>query len=139
MKFFRRLGLYKSSNVSFDPSRFEAKSYNWWIFVRRVYGKLVFNDFRYSVSTANHQNKVRRLLTELGVNIDIVIECPQGLQHLKSSIEFYKGKIEGLQEQICKPRSRKSANEQRRRTITLSEQKIKDVMALVKGERRKAA
>lgn len=41
--------------------------------MKRIKGKVVFNDYRYSVSTARHQRKVRTLLRELGIKIDIEV------------------------------------------------------------------
>ncbi len=73
MKYYKKLKLYKASNVIFDPINFTATSYNWWYFVRKIQGKVVFNNYRYSVSTAKHQYKMWRLLHELGIKVDLVI------------------------------------------------------------------
>ena len=86
MKYFKRLGLYKASNVTFDPSTCTALSYDWWVFVKRIEGKVVFNGYRYSVSTAKHQRKVRTLLRELGIRIDLEVsfKVAQAVQDLEN-------------------------------------------------------
>lgn len=73
MKYYKRAGIYRASNVSFNPETCEAHSYGWWCFVRKVGGKVVFNRYRYSVSTSKHQNKVRTLLAQLGIRIDLEV------------------------------------------------------------------
>lgn len=80
MKFYKRLGIYKASNVEFNPDTLSAYSYNWWRFVAKVDGKVVFNNYRYSASTSKHQSKVRALLNELGIKIDYYMPIPKGIQ-----------------------------------------------------------
>lgn len=80
MKFFSRLGIYKASNVTFNPNTVQAYSYDWWKFVAVINGFVVFNNYRYSVSTGKHQSKVRRLMDELGLKIDVYVNIPEGLQ-----------------------------------------------------------
>lgn len=58
MKYFKRLGLYKASNVTYNPTTKEAYSYGWWQFSRKIGDKIFFNDTSYSPSTCKHQNKV---------------------------------------------------------------------------------
>lgn len=79
MKYFKRAGIYKASNVTFDPSTITAYSYNWWKFVGLVEGKVIFNNYSYSVSTSKHQSKVRQLLATLGVKIDLELPLPKGV------------------------------------------------------------
>lgn len=73
MKYFKRAGIYKASNVSFDPKLIEARSYDWWVFVKVIKGKVVFNSFRYSNTTSRHQSKVRSLMRELGIKVDLEV------------------------------------------------------------------
>lgn len=80
MKYMKRSGVYKASNVTFDPKTVSAISYNWWKFVAVIDGKVIFNNYRYSVSTSRHQRKIRRLLNELRIKIDIEMPVPKGLQ-----------------------------------------------------------
>lgn len=80
MKFYSRSNCYKGSNVVFNVTSREAVSYNWWTFVKVIEGDVVFNDYRYSPTTAKHQSKVRRLMQKLGIGIDLVVQVPSGLQ-----------------------------------------------------------
>jgi hypothetical protein len=81
MKLMKRTSIYQCSNYNctFNPKTIEAFSYKWWKFVGIVDGKLVFNNYYYSPSTSKHQAKVRSLLNELGIKIDISMPIPGGL------------------------------------------------------------
>ena len=81
MKFMKRANIYQASNynVTFDPDKTEGRSYKWWVFVTKVEGKMIFNNYRYSVSTSKHQSKVRSLLNQLNIKIDIEMPLPNGL------------------------------------------------------------
>jgi hypothetical protein len=81
MKLMKRSNIYQASNynVTFDHTKIEAFSYRWWKFVGVVEGKVIFNNFRYSNSTSKHQSKVRSLLKELNIKIDIEMPIPRGL------------------------------------------------------------
>lgn len=48
-------GVYEAANVFFNRDTTEAYSYNWWLFVARINGKVVFNDYSYSPTTRKHQ------------------------------------------------------------------------------------
>ncbi len=73
MKYFKRLKIYKASSVAFDAENVEASSYGWWKFVSKINGFVVFNNYNYSPSTCKHQSKVRRLMADLGIKIDVVV------------------------------------------------------------------
>lgn len=79
MKLYQRSGFFKASNVIFRPQTCEAFSYGWWRFVAKIEGKVVFNNYRYSNTTARHQWKVRRLLDQLGITIDIEAPFSEGI------------------------------------------------------------
>lgn len=117
MKFFTKLGLYKASNVTFNPKTLEANSYGWWSFVRVINGQVVFNDYRYSSSTQRHQRKVRNLMEALGIKIDIFVESPEGLQNIQSAINYYDSKIKILLDEIDQPNSRNFKNVERLKEI----------------------
>lgn len=93
MKYFKRLGVYKASNVKFDPNKIEAYSYGWWRFVAVVEGKVVFNTYRYSNSTSKHQYKVARLMDELGIKIDISMPLRRGILK-KGEMSYRNGSYE---------------------------------------------
>jgi hypothetical protein len=79
MKYYKRLKLYKSSNLVFDPEKIEAYSYGHWKFVTKIKNKVIFNWFRYSASTHKHQCKVSHLLRELKIKIDLYVYDYSGL------------------------------------------------------------
>jgi hypothetical protein len=79
MKFMKRTGIYKATNVTFNPKTLDAHSYRWWRFVAVVEGKVIFNNYRYSVTTSKHQSKVRQLMLELGIKIDAFLPVPRGI------------------------------------------------------------
>lgn len=79
MKYYKRLKIYKAPNVTFNPETLEAFSYEWWKFVAKIEGKIVFNNYSYSQSTSKHQIKVRRLLDQLGIKIDISMPLPNSI------------------------------------------------------------
>ncbi len=80
MKLMKRTNTYKAVNVTFDPNKIEAYSYGWWKFVAVIEGKVVFNNYFYSQSTSKHQRKVKSLMADLGIKIDIEMPIPEGLQ-----------------------------------------------------------
>lgn len=81
MKHMKRANIYQCSNYNctFDPNNIVARSYRWWVFVAKIEGKVVFNNYRYSNSTSKHQSKVRFLLNQLGIKIDLELPLPNGL------------------------------------------------------------
>lgn len=120
MKHFKRTNLYKASNVTFNPETIEAFSYDWWCFVKKINGKVIFNSYKYSPTTGNHQYKVRSLLKELNIKIDFEIECPSGFQSNDFDISIdkhYSAEIEELKEKIAKPRSQSRKNKERQAEI----------------------
>lgn len=113
LKAYTKLNIFKNKSVSFDPNKIEALSYHWWVFVAKIKGKLVFNEYPYTASTSKHQYQVKRLLNQLNIKIDLTIESPEGLQNLESSIKYYDFKKTQLLELINKPKSRFKTNEER--------------------------
>lgn len=136
MKYMKRAKIYKASNVTFDPETCQAYSYDWWRFVDRINGKVVFNDFSYSLTTCRHQSKVRGLLRQLGIEINLYVECPKGLQErgaLEGAIRRYNNQIESLRAAIAKPRSREKTNFDRLHSISSLQRKIVSIEQLLKG------
>ena len=134
MKYYKRLKLYKASNVSFNPEKCLALSYDWWQFVKRIGGKIVVNSYRYSPTTGNHQNKVSRLMRQLGIEPDAIIECPAGLQDLSSAKGYYEYCIKGLQEAMAKQRSHVAKNIERKCSIKNYEIMLATINALIDEE-----
>lgn len=79
MKYYKKYNVYSASNVVFDCNTMQAYSYRWWRFVDVINGKVVFNAFHYSTSTCRHQHKVRRLLDQLNIKVDCVVETAKSL------------------------------------------------------------
>jgi hypothetical protein len=115
--YFKKLGVFKASNVEFNPSTLEATSYDWWYFVKRIGNRVVFNSYTYSNTTSRHQSRVRSLLDQLGIKIDFEIHAPKGLQSVKSAVDHYSYLINELKEEIANPRSRKAKNIERQKRI----------------------
>lgn len=116
MKYSTRAQIYKASNVNFNPNNFQAHSYDWWRFVDMIDGKIVFNSYNYSPTTIKHQYKVRRLLSELGIKIDLEIDAPTGLQdgEIVANVRaHYKRRCDELNALINKPRTHKAKNQER--------------------------
>lgn len=79
MKRLKSKNLWKAANVEFNADTIEARSYAWWIFVKKINGLVVFNSYKYSVTTAKHQRKLRDLLNDLGIKIDLEVQTPVSL------------------------------------------------------------
>lgn len=99
MKHYKRLGLYKASNVTFDPVAMEAISYGWWKFVRVISGRVVFNNYRYSVTTAAHQRKVLSVMRGLGIEPDLTIRTVHCLSKFSSTNGLLQAHLETLNEE----------------------------------------
>lgn len=135
MYFYPRLNLWKSpgGNLKFDPKDMHATSYDWWSMLKRINGKLVFNSYRYSVSTAKHQSAVRGWLSANKIAVDLYIESPKGLQRLDSAIDCHMGYISRFESEIARPRSNKRKNEERCAAIKIHKAKIASIKKLMKG------
>ena len=131
MKYYSRLKLYKASNVTFDPIQCRVYSYDWWRFVDRIRGKVIFNSYTYSNSTVKHQFKLRRLLESLNINVDIMLKAPRGLQDLDSAVRYYESEIEALESAINAPGSRSKTNVKRRDQIEFYKSQIMIIKDLI--------
>lgn len=129
MKYYKTLNCYKNSSGKnyYNVLSQTATSYGWWIYAKRIGGLMVFNDYFYSSMTCQHQWKLRRLFRDLGIEIDLFIEAPAGLQDLGSATELYNSRIKALETLIAKPKSRKATNARRRQEIAELKLKIAEV------------
>lgn len=142
MKYYTRLKEYKASNVSLTVEpKLEAYSYAWWLFVVRYKGLVIFNNTNYSSSTCKHQSKVRDVLDNLNIKIDIELNNtfksfgefkehrPSDGDYVKAAIEDEIEKIElinkNLADLIKKPRTQKRTNEKRAQQIKKNKNQIK--------------
>lgn len=136
MRYLKTQNRYKSKNCTFDVDTCKAVSYGWWVFVDKIDGMVVFNSYRYSVTTAGHQRKVRQLLEELGIRIDLEIECPAGLQDISSAAQLYADRSGELLQQLQKKGTRANKNKQRRSDINRCQDMIKQINRLMAGKMR---
>jgi len=127
LKFYSRLNMFKGNNVSFNPKTKTAKSYNWWEFVKVIGGKLVFNHYHYSQSTSKHQSKVRNLLDQLNIPVDIYVEAPKGLQNLDDSIKYMGRRIATLELEQSKGKKKSWAYENRSNQIKAFRESISEL------------
>lgn len=74
-----------NGNCTFDPVLVQAHSYDHWRFVDVIKGKVVFNDYRYSNTTSGHQWRVRYLLEQLGIKIDLEVQMYESLTTFKEN------------------------------------------------------
>lgn len=127
MKYFSRLNIYKASNVQYNPETRQAHSYDWWCFVKPVNGMIVFNNHSYSNSTCKHQSKVRGLLADLGINIDLFVDTRCSLTDpnwLNDAIDTLYQANNELLRLINKKGTRATTNERRRLEIEENVQQI---------------
>lgn len=102
----------------FDPIGVRAYSYDHWKFVTVIKGRVVFNAYRYSVTTGTHQSHVRYLLEALGIKIDLEVNTRNDLDCFKSSAlpEMYSRLFE-LEIAAVRKNSKDSTNAERRKDI----------------------
>ena len=152
MKYYKRLKEYKASNVSLTVEpRLEAYSYGWWLFVVKYKGLVIFNNTYYSSSTNGHQAKVRGVLSNLNIKIDIELNNtlnsfgefrenrPQDGDFVKAAIENEIENIElinkNLADLIKKPRTRKTTNEKRAQQIKENKTQIQKLKKVLRGKK----
>lgn len=109
MKFMKRSGVYKASNVEFNPQKIQAFSYAWWKFVKVFGNHVVFNNYSYSNSTRKHQIKVRGLMHELGIKIDFVANVRDTLDKFDTLESVMRQSDETTKSQESYRRERKRA------------------------------
>ncbi len=68
-----------STKNCLDLNTLVATSYDWWQYFRIIDGIAVFNEHRYSVTTAKHQRDMEYLLNKLGIRIDVYVNTRQSL------------------------------------------------------------
>jgi hypothetical protein len=78
--------VFKSTNAFFNPLTMTAISYKWWTFVRLIKGKVVFNDYNYSMTTCKHQNNVKSVMRDLGIKIDLEVATYESLTQFETAV-----------------------------------------------------
>jgi hypothetical protein len=134
-RYLSRTNELKSSNFTMNLGTLEAKSYNWWIFVRKVNGKVIFNHTTYSQTTCKHQGKALQVLDykydlKLRFTRKSLSDLPAALE---SEVIGAKRAITQLISDIKKPRTQKAKNEERKQSISKLVQHI-DLVRKFKSE-----
>jgi hypothetical protein len=120
MKFIKTKNTYKASNVELDLNSMTAVSYGWWTFLKVIDGKLVFNSYAYSPSTQRQQSKVLRVLSDLGIKLDFIVESKKSLTDsslFDDAKELIQHDIDDLNDAINKKGSQKAKNVERAKKI----------------------
>lgn len=141
MKFMKKAQTWKASSVEFNPSSFEGTSYNWWHFVRLINGKVVFNDYNYSPTTCKHQQKMRKLLDNLNIKIDLYVSTAKSLtdsEALTTAIKNEEHEIAELELILTNPRRKKALDESRKEQIANKLRHIIDTRIVMVGNKLQA-
>lgn len=95
LKYFKKSNLWKNSTGTnvFNPETLEARSYSHWLYLRKVNGKVVFNNYRYSPTTTQHQYALEDLLKELHIKVSYFVSSVRSLSNLQGILEDNYRKI----------------------------------------------
>jgi len=122
MRFTKKTKTYHASNVSFNTKSLVAVSYDWWIFVKPINGKVIFNNYNYSRTTQRHQSKVRWLLDDMGIQYEVV-QMHNSLSNLShdnfiQAFNEYDKKLEEAHRLVNSTRTNQWTKEHNARLIT---------------------
>jgi hypothetical protein len=79
---------YKGSNW-FDLETLEARSYNWWPYLKKTRIGLVYNNYTFSNCTSKHQDELSWLLSKLRIKVDYALEFPRGIGENSAALKYY--------------------------------------------------
>ena len=82
LKLIKSRNRYENStktNVVTLGKGLSAVSYNWWTYLKVVDGHIVFNQYKYSLTTQKHQRECLRLLESRGIKIDRFVNQVESL------------------------------------------------------------
>jgi hypothetical protein len=130
MKFYKRLNLYKCSNLQYNLETEQAYSYEWYCIAKRFGKVMVVNSYPFSPTTQRHAYKIRSLFDELNIQYE-EISAPKGLQSLDLALNYYQNCIQREREAIAKPRSRELTNIEREKTIKYCQSRIKLIQQFI--------
>ena len=128
-----RLEIFKGSNgkVEFNPETFQGRSYNWWIFVAKIKGKVSFNDYRYSVTTNQHQRTMEEFLATNKIKVDVTVKTRKSLGSIEQLNDALAEKYESLiQRQIKFERANKKNETDHLKAIKNINKEIKILKSL---------
>lgn len=103
MRYYPRLGIYKSptGNNTFDGH--EARSYNWYVYaVVALNGTVYRTAQRYSVTTSKHESEFSGMVP--GNTVRIL--APNGLKDMDSARAAIADRIATLTAELANPRNR---------------------------------
>ena len=106
-----------TGNYTFNLNTFEAYSYHWWCFIKKVNGLIIYNGYHYSQSTCKHQSEG---LKQINYNYDLRVETESSLSDVDwmiTAMESERNRVRSLIRAIRKPRSHKAKNQERREQI----------------------
>jgi len=133
LKYLKKAEIYSNStgNNTYDPDAERAYSFRWWCFVRRIKGKLVFNNYSYSQCTNNHQSQMMDLFRKLKIKIEKTVYTESCLKKFESSaLEPLYSNVFKLEVAIARKGSRRNSNKLRLKQIEDIKKTIKDYREL---------
>jgi len=108
-----------------DLKKIQATSYDWWVFVKNLKGKVVFNDYYYSSPTRYHQVGTKALLKKLGVKVDVHVSTRYSLSDLNPHVEDLFRSICQHEAKIARPRTQERTRVSLRDSIEHCKAEIK--------------
>lgn len=110
MKYYTRLKLYKTKNLVLDPATLRSTSYEWWQLTGKVSGVVIFNTYKYSVTTGKHIDKIFCVLKDLGQEW-IEVQSPTNLtlrwvDEVETAITWQMAELDRLLATHNTPRAR---------------------------------
>ena len=93
---------------------------------------MILNHHSYSPTTVRHYYKIRNLFDRLNIHY-VLLQAPRGLQNLEAAKEYHQSLINELEAKIKNPRSRESANFNRRIDIRNHHESILIIESLKKA------
>lgn len=133
-RWFPRLQIYKGAHFTFDPKTELAHSYRWWCMARRIDGFFVVNDFHYSIQTAKDFSRLYNCMRREGIETQIRIHAPLGLERLDSAVDYYEKQIAELESLLVKPKTHKRKNAERKLLIKRHTVSLALVHRLIKAD-----
>lgn len=106
---------FKNSTGTFkiDLETMTSTSYDWYVLGKQYSSGYVVNNYSYSATTIKHVAKLKRYLSDNGINY-VRIEAPEGLQNLELAKKHYQDKYSNLLNDMNKKGTRKAKNIERR-------------------------
>jgi len=134
LRWYPRLKLYKykaGSTCTFNPITCEAYSYGHWKFVKKIRGKVIFNNYQYSHTTRRHQYMVQDLLKNLGIKIDIYVYSHCSLNDsLFGCLDILYHNLFIYEIANKRKKAKKNVIKRRENEIALTKQEIKNLRQL---------